>query len=110
MTIYLDESGCTGFKFDLPYLFGGSSRFLVLGYTIVPDIENTKLLRLTRKIFQNNKVNFKERELKGHSLKRSKATQACRVIKKYVSNSGIEVDILLLKKLMRPIPSRSGIT
>lgn len=98
MDIYLDESGCTGFKFDYPYLNGGSSRFLILGYCAIPNGENSNLLRITRKVFSNNKVNFKERELKGNSLKGNKAIQACKVIKKHVSACDIQIGYIAIKK------------
>jgi hypothetical protein len=37
MIIYLDESGCPGFKFDRPYLQGGSSRYFTIAAISLPD-------------------------------------------------------------------------
>lgn len=36
-TIYLDESGCLGWKLDAPYQRGGSNRFFTLAAAIIPD-------------------------------------------------------------------------
>lgn len=35
--IYLDESGDTGWKFELPYRNGGSSRYLTIAALIAPS-------------------------------------------------------------------------
>lgn len=98
MTIYLDESGCTGFKFDAPYLNGGSSRFLVLGFVMVSDEGRSGLIRACRKAYSNNKKDFKKEELKGQSLKSSKADQVARLISKYVKKGDISIGYIAIKK------------
>ncbi|CAJ0780588.1 DUF3800 domain-containing protein [Ralstonia chuxiongensis] len=37
ITIYLDESGCLGWKLDAPYQRGGSSRHFTLAAAVIPD-------------------------------------------------------------------------
>lgn len=36
-TIYLDESGCLGWKLDAPLGRGGSSQFFTIAAAIIPD-------------------------------------------------------------------------
>ncbi|HVN97427.1 MAG TPA: DUF3800 domain-containing protein [Syntrophorhabdaceae bacterium] len=42
MKIYIDESGDLGWKFDLPFRHGGSSRNLALTLLFLPDIRDNK--------------------------------------------------------------------
>jgi len=42
MKIYLDESGDLGWKFDLPFRHGGSSRCLVLTFLFLPVVRDNK--------------------------------------------------------------------
>lgn len=51
LLIYLDESGDLGWKFDLPYRRGGSSRYLTISALIVSE-ESAKLpARVMRKLY-----------------------------------------------------------
>lgn len=54
--IYLDESGDLGWKFTAPYRNGGSSRFLTLGYIVVPYDENKRLYRFVKKMYEKYKI------------------------------------------------------
>lgn len=68
MIIYLDESGDLGWKFDMPYGNGGSSRYLTITYIIVPDEKKEILRRIIKKTYQNFNLD-KSFEHKGTKLK-----------------------------------------
>lgn len=51
-TIYLDESGCLGWKLDEPYGHGGSSRYFTLAAAIVPDGKEVALSRIVRGLYK----------------------------------------------------------
>ncbi|NTZ84346.1 DUF3800 domain-containing protein [Burkholderia metallica] len=51
-TIYLDESGCLGWKFDQPYGRGGSSRYFTLAATVIPDGREACLDRVVRGFYK----------------------------------------------------------
>jgi len=50
--IYLDESGDLGWKFNAPYLNGGSSRFLTITAVCVPPAKDHLLDRTLRAMYQ----------------------------------------------------------
>ena len=50
MFIYLDESGDLGWKFDLPYRAGGSSRHFTIASVSVPDSLSHIPARTVRKL------------------------------------------------------------
>lgn len=52
-TIYLDESGCLGWKLDAPYQRGGSSRFFTLAAAIIPDDAEPVLNRVVRGLYKH---------------------------------------------------------
>ncbi len=49
--IYLDESGDTGWQFDLPYTRGGSSRYLIIAATLLDPAIDHKPERLLRHLY-----------------------------------------------------------
>lgn len=53
VTIYLDESGCLGWKLDAPYQQGGSSRFFTLAAAIIPDGAEPILERVVRGVYKH---------------------------------------------------------
>lgn len=53
VTIYLDESGCLGWKLDAPYQRGGSSRFFTLASAIIPDGAEPVLERVVRRAYKH---------------------------------------------------------
>ncbi len=52
-TIYLDESGCLGWKLEAPYQRGGSSRFFTLAAAIIPDGAEPSLERVVRGVYKH---------------------------------------------------------
>jgi hypothetical protein len=67
MYIYLDESGDLGWKFNKPYMNGGSSRYLSIAYLLAPS----NLRHLTKRIILKTYKKFKlnpQVEKKGNSL------------------------------------------
>lgn len=52
VNIYLDESGCLGWKLDAKYLRGGSSRFFTLAALIVPQEKNHHIERPIRSLYK----------------------------------------------------------
>ncbi|GAA0788957.1 DUF3800 domain-containing protein [Cupriavidus gilardii] len=55
ITIYLDESGCLGWKLDAPYQRGGSSRHFTLAAAIIPDGRESILTRPVRGLYTRRK-------------------------------------------------------
>jgi hypothetical protein len=50
--IYLDESGDLGWSFDLPYRYGGSSRYLTIAALCVPTEKRHIAKRLVRSLYR----------------------------------------------------------
>lgn len=65
--VFLDESGDLGFKFDAPYRAGGSSRYLTIGYLIVPDASSHIPKRLVKDVYNKLKL-VRGTEVKGATL------------------------------------------
>lgn len=61
--IYLDESGDTGWSFELPYTRGGSSRYLVITACALPAVALAQPEQLVRRLYKFRKWN-KETERK----------------------------------------------
>ena len=68
--IFLDESGDLGWKFDKPYRYGGSSRYLTIAYLISPITHCDIPRRLVRDFYSrfgfNPKNEVKAADLKPH--------------------------------------------
>lgn len=58
--IYLDESGDLGWKFDAPYRYGGSSRYLTITTLITPKDKRDLPKRIIRKMYKKFNWNTKE--------------------------------------------------
>lgn len=56
VSIYLDESGDLGWKFDLPYRQGGSSRYLTIAAILIQHDQRKDLKRLMRKLYEKTKT------------------------------------------------------
>jgi hypothetical protein len=67
MNVYLDESGDLGWKFDAPYMRGGSSRFLTIAMLITPKDKAAKPKRLVKKLYKYTGAEPKQ-ELKASHL------------------------------------------
>jgi hypothetical protein len=52
VTIYLDESGCLGWKLNKPYLHGGSSQCFTLAAAVIPDGQEPVLNRVVRGLYK----------------------------------------------------------
>ena len=55
--IYLDESGDTGWLFELPYPHGGSSRYLVIAACLLPEALLAKPEQVVRQLFRHQRWN-----------------------------------------------------
>jgi hypothetical protein len=66
-TIYLDESGCLGWKLDAPVGHGGSSQFFTLAAAILPDDREPALNRVIRGLYKSRGRSISN-ELKSVSL------------------------------------------
>lgn len=51
MNVYIDESGDLGWKFDAPYMRGGSSRYQTIAMLITPKTLSAKPKRLVKKLY-----------------------------------------------------------
>lgn len=77
--IYLDESGDTGWKFDKPYNGGGSSRYLTIGYLVVPENDRFAPKRCVRKVYDKFRFGYNV-ELKGSEMLSKHRDYACEKI------------------------------
>lgn len=57
INIYLDESGDLGWKFEHPYLLGGSSRFLTIASLTVPKEQKDAPKRVIKRLYRKHKWN-----------------------------------------------------
>jgi len=55
VNIYLDESGDLGWKFDKPYLKGGSSRYLTIASILVPKEKKDAPKRVIKRLYKKHK-------------------------------------------------------
>lgn len=55
-SVYLDESGDLGWKFDLPYRMGGSSRYLTIATIIIDHSTRHLLKRLMKELYKKTKT------------------------------------------------------
>jgi hypothetical protein len=69
VTIYLDESGCLGWKLNQPYLHGGSSQCFTLAAAIIPDGQEPVLNRVIRGLYKK-RGRAARNELKSIALSR----------------------------------------
>ncbi len=67
MNLFLDESGDLGWKFDKPYQFGGSSRYLTIATLIIPKTLSHLPKRIVKKIYSKRKQST-SLEIKGNTL------------------------------------------
>ncbi len=70
--IYVDESGDTGWSFELPYQRGGSSRYLVIVACLLPEALLAKPEQVVRQLFRHQRWN------KGAERKWSRMSPAAR--------------------------------
>jgi len=52
MNLFYDESGDLGFSFDQPYRHGGSSRYLTIGFALLPQDKSKYIIRLVRALYK----------------------------------------------------------
>lgn len=97
-TVFLDESGDLGFKFNKPFLRGGSSRFLTMAFIVAPNSKKMFLKRIVRKTYK--KYGFQPgHEVKGSDLNVSQKTYICRQILNLVhKNPDISICSITVKK------------
>jgi hypothetical protein len=67
MIVYIDESGDLGWKFDAPYRFGGSSRYLTIAFLLIPNAISHLPKRIVRELYRKFKIPANI-ELKGAGL------------------------------------------
>ena len=60
--IYLDESGDLGWKFDAPYRYGGSSKYLTISCLLTPKEKKDLPKHIVRKMYKKFKWNTKEKK------------------------------------------------
>lgn len=91
MQVFLDESGDLGWKFELPYGAGGSSRFLTLAFLIVDETNHKYPRRLVKrfKVHYGMKIT---REIKGCDLTPNQRIHFAKNVDELLSSiTGIEI-------------------
>ena len=83
MFVYLDESGDLGWSFALPYLTGGSSRYLTLAFLFVPASKRHLPKRIIKRMYQKYGWN-PNLERKASSLKPNQKLDFCQKAKALV--------------------------
>ncbi len=98
MHVYLDESGDTGWTFTSPYGNGGSSRYLTIGYLIVPEDKRHLPKRLVKKIYE--KFHFRPgTEIKATALTIPQKEFICsKVIEMLERNEDFKIGAITVKK------------
>lgn len=103
ITVYIDESGDTGWNFRLPNNDGGSSRYLTIAYIIVPDDKTSQLPKLVRRLYKKYKLNIKV-EKKGASFESNHAqyiaTRICDMLEKHPD---FKIGVVVVKKENVPL-------
>jgi hypothetical protein len=79
--VYLDESGDLGWKLDLPYLRGGSSRFLTISSILIHEADKHRLKRIMKTFREKLSVNPGE-EVKATDLTAEKRILFCDIFNK----------------------------
>lgn len=67
ISVYLDESGDLGWKFDHPYRNGGSSRYLTIAAILIHPDKRKHLKRVMKRLYVKTKTP-PEQEVKWASL------------------------------------------
>ena len=85
MHVFLDEAGDLGWKFDLPYRQGGSSRHLTLAFLVAEQTECKYPKRLARRISQERNIPHGH-ELKGCDLPKAALVRFAQLATKMVND------------------------
>ena len=98
-TIYLDESGDLGWKFDADFKRGGSSRYLTIAATVIKhQKDEPKLERVIRGFYKSRKRALKN-ELKSTDLSsKERALFAAKLVEIKISNEEIKFFSMTVKK------------
>jgi len=98
MIVYLDESGDLGWKFNAPFMNGGSSRYLTIAFIIVPNTNKDLPHRQVSKTYTKFNYQF-GMEHKGNKLpKNVREYFINRVIKMMQSNPDVLMSAITVKK------------
>ncbi len=101
-TVFIDESGDTGWTFSKPYQKGGSSRYFTIAYIIVPSWGVNELPRLVRKIYKKYSLSLKI-EKKGASFSPQHAQYvAYRIVEKLLKKEGFQMGAITIDKENAP--------
>lgn len=98
LRVFIDESGDLGFKFTKPYGNGGSSRFLVIAYVMVPENKITFPHKIVNEIYLFTNTT-PTRELKGSQLIREAKHSVCHKTRNLLKdNPDIEIGTVIVNK------------
>lgn len=99
LNVYLDESGDLGWKFDLPYRNGGSSRYLTIAYIICPSEKKHLPKRIVKSVYEKLK-HSPSNELKGSSLSiKTKEFIASETVKMLRKNPDLKIGAITVEKV-----------
>ena len=97
-TVYLDESGDLGFKFDAPYRQGGSSRHLTMAFIVIPDAKKNLLKRVVKRVYERFDIAVGT-EIKGSLLTVAQKNYIARQLTALVlKNPDILISAITVKK------------
>lgn len=99
--VFFDESGDLGWVLDKPFRNGGSSKFFVISYIIIPTESKKHIVRFVKKTYKNR--NKAIGELKGTNFKARGAKTVSREIILLLERHGFKVGCVVVKKCNVPI-------
>ncbi|MDD7545608.1 DUF3800 domain-containing protein [Actinobacillus porcinus] len=95
ISVYLDESGDLGWKFDAPYRSGGSSRYLTIAAVLINHEKRHLLKRLMRDLYRRTKTPSNE-EVKWAKLSVADRLWVAEKIAQLKSKLGADLQILCI--------------
>lgn len=98
MFVFLDEAGDLGFKFDAPYMRGGSSRFLTLTCLFVPKNKKHFPKRVIKSLYSKFRWSSSE-EVKSSEMTKNQKICFCNLaLSLFQNNKDIQVHAITVKK------------
>ena len=98
MLIYIDESGDTGWKFDKPFMQGGSSRYLTISALVIPSSKKDLSKRIIRKMYTRHGWDTVN-EKKATDMNPTEKLHFCsRAVKLMTDNDELSIYAITVKK------------
>ncbi len=98
MLIYIDESGDPGWKFEKPFMRGGSSRYLTIAALVTPSSKKDLSKRIVRKMYKRHGWDTAE-EKKAADMNVTEKLDFCsRAVQLMAGNNELSIYAITVKK------------